>query len=321
MKVRVATMGLAGEAGLFLAFDRGYFKQEGLDVELIPNLTAPDMTAALLSGSIDVGSLALNAPLFNAAPRGVGLRVVAPQTFIPPDDKNGSMLVRMDLIDSGQYRDPKDFKGKSIAIGPVPNLISQLFVEIALDKGGLRPADATFTTLAFPDELAALAAKKLDAGWQIEPLATAAETRGLAREVMWSGQLLPNLDPLLLIESPKFGQDQAEAVNRFVTAHLRGQRDYYAAYRDASGGADARAAVMQSLVEHTSVKDTKTWQELADKGRMQSVEPNGELHVAMFETVQDFFLRQGALSGKIDAASIVDKAPLNYAVQRLGRVS
>jgi hypothetical protein len=54
---------------------------------------------------------------------------------------------------------------------------------------------------------------------------------------------------------------------------------------------------------------------------MQSVEPNGELHVAMFETVQDFFLRQGALSGKIDAASIVDKAPLNYAVQRLGRVS
>ena len=32
--VRLATMGLAGEVGTFLALDRGYFREEGLDVQV-----------------------------------------------------------------------------------------------------------------------------------------------------------------------------------------------------------------------------------------------------------------------------------------------
>jgi len=66
-------------------------------------------------------------------------------------------------------------QGQNIAIGAIPNSSAQLFVENALAKGNLTANDGTFVILGFPNQLAALRSKKIDAGWQLEPLATATE--------------------------------------------------------------------------------------------------------------------------------------------------
>ena len=314
VKVRVATTGAALEAGMFLAQDRGYFQHEELDVQFVPNLTNPDINTGLLSGSLDVGSIAVSASLFNAAERGVSLRAFAPESYLPANDKNGSIVVRKDLIDSGQYHGPADLKGKTIAF-------SQLLVERTLALGGLGPNDVQFVTMSFPDELTALASKKVDAGWEGEPLATVGEEKGIATEVIWAGQLLPNLDAGLLIESPAFAAAHADALDRFAAAQLRGQRDYYALFQKQAGGQNARDETCQTLMKYTSVKDLKTWQDLSAKGRMPSVEPNDQLHLAGLDTLQDFFLRQGVVTTRIDVNSIIDAAPVAYALQQLGRTS
>jgi NitT/TauT family transport system substrate-binding protein len=255
----------------------------------------------------------------NAVSRNVDERIVAPLTYTAPSDKNAAIIIRKDLIDSGRYKTPKDQKGMTIAAGPVPNTSAQYFAEQALGKGGLKAADVQFLNIPFPDELAALGSKKIDAGWEIEPLATAAENQGLAREVLWSGELFPNYDPFLLVSSPKFKQTQREALNRFVAAHLRGQRDYFAGFQKSPPDAALRDATIQSLTKYLAVKDAKVWNELADKGRMHSVDPNGELHTQSLDELQDFFIRVGTLKEKIDISKVIDAGPMQYALQRLGR--
>lgn len=320
VKVRVSSMGLSGEAGTFIALDRGYFKEEGLDVEIVPNLFGTTLLAALVSGDVELGSMALDVSAINAVSRNVDERIVGPLTYTPPGDKNASILIRKDLVDSGKYKEPKDMKGMTIVAGPVPNTSAQCFTEQGLAKGGLKASDVQFVNLGFPDELPALANKKVDAGWEVEPLATAAEDRGFAKEVLWSGDLFPNYDPFLLVSSPKFKQTQPDALNRFVTAHLRGQRDYYAAFVKGQADPSQKASIINSLTAHTSVKDAKVWNELADKGRMHSIEPNGQLHPQGFDQLQDFFMRAGTQKERIDISKVIDRGPMDYALQRLGRL-
>jgi NitT/TauT family transport system substrate-binding protein len=302
-----------------MALDRGYFSQEGLDVQLQSGLAGGAAIAGLLSGSLDLAAIALDASSINAVSRNVQMRIVSPLTYIPPEDKNAAIIVRQDLIDSGRYKGPQDFKGMVIGAGQAPNTSAQLFVELALAKGGLSASDVEFVQLGFPDMLAALASHKIDAAWEIEPLATSAEDRGIAREVMWAGELFPNYDPFLIVESPQFAQSQPEALKRFTAAQLRGQREYYAAFRQNQGGQAAKDAIIQSLTARTLVKDAAVWQELTDKGRMHSVDPNDAFHLQGFDVLQDYFVKAGTLDRKIDISNVIDPAPVEYALQRLGK--
>jgi NitT/TauT family transport system substrate-binding protein len=318
--VRISTLGLSGEAGTFLAVDRGYFKAEGIEVEFVPGLQGTAVLGALLSGDLELGSIALDVSAINAVSRNVDERIVAPLSYIPAGDKNAALLIRQDHIDSGRYREPRDLKGLTIATGSVPKSSAQNFVEQALAKGGLKAEDADLVTMGFPDMLPALANKAIDAAWEVEPLATAAENQGFAREVMWSGDLFPDYDPFLLVVSPQFAQSRPEALNRVITAHLRGQRDYHAAFVKNEGGPEAKTAVIQSLTAYTPIKDARIWQELTDKGRMHSVDPNGELHLQGFQALQDYFVRVGTLQEKIDILKVIDRGPMDYALGRLGRL-
>jgi NitT/TauT family transport system substrate-binding protein len=320
VKVRVRSIGLSGEAGTFIAQDKGYFKQEGLDIEFTTGLGTPETITGLLSGSLDLAAMALDVSLLNAIQRNVDLKILSPQTFTPPGDKNASIIVRKDLVDSGAYKGPQDLKGKNIAIGSADKTSAQLYVEKALAKGGLKASDANLLPLNFPDELAALGGKKVDAGWEVEPLGTAAEGQSLAVEVVWSGELFPNYDPFLIVESPNFAKSQPEALKRFEAAHLRGQRDFYDAFQKGNGDVGAQAPIFDIMAKYTTVKDPKTWQAVTVKGRMQSVDPNDAFHLLGFDELQDYFIRVGTLQTKIDVSKVIDTGPVNYALQRLGKL-
>jgi ABC-type nitrate/sulfonate/bicarbonate transport system substrate-binding protein len=76
VKIRINTAGLFGEAGLFLAYDKGYFKAEGLDVELVTTAStnsSSDTLTELAGGELDLGTMSLSAGLFNALNRGIGI--------------------------------------------------------------------------------------------------------------------------------------------------------------------------------------------------------------------------------------------------------
>ena len=70
-KVVVGTGGSASDAPFYLAQDKGFFKDEGLEVDLIVLDSGAKVIAPLGTGELDVGSGALSVGFWNALIRGV----------------------------------------------------------------------------------------------------------------------------------------------------------------------------------------------------------------------------------------------------------
>jgi NitT/TauT family transport system substrate-binding protein len=313
VSVKYGNLGIAPEAGVYLALDRGYFREEGLDVQLERFTSGAEQTAPLATGQLHFGAGGPDPSLFNAVGRGIQLKLIGHNALVTPGDASAAFVVRQDLIESGAYRAPSDLKGATIAIN-VPKTTSQLYVERVLGKGGLSLNDVTLTQVAFPDMVAALGSKAIDAAWAVEPFVTVSQAQNLARPVMPMAEVYPGAVTMVLMLSPSFAQNQPAAAQGFVTAHLRGQRDYYRAFvkRETS-----REPVIQSLTRYTQLKDPAVYSRLGFHG----VDPNGEINRTTLDEMQDYFVTIGSQERKLDLATIIDTSYVERAVQRLGRLA
>ena len=111
--------GMSGAAvsdgGLLLADEKGYFKEEGLDVEITVLASTPDVYGPLATGQVDIAGTGPNSGFFNAIQRDIPVRIVADKGNVAPGNGFLSLVVRKDLIDSGDFKDLADLKGKTLA--------------------------------------------------------------------------------------------------------------------------------------------------------------------------------------------------------------
>jgi ABC-type nitrate/sulfonate/bicarbonate transport system substrate-binding protein len=113
--------------------------------------------------------------------------------------------------------------------------------------------------------------------------------------------------------SPVFAREQPEAARRFVTAHLRGQRDYYRAY--IKNEID-KTEYNRILSEYTPVHDDALLIRMASS----TVDVNGRMDPKTINELQDYYVRYGTQQQKIDLAKVLDTSYSDYAVQRLGQM-
>src|SRR6478672_11102322 len=74
--VKLASAGIASDIGFFIAHKKGYFRAEGLDVELAQMANAPAMIGPLGMGQLDVGAGTVAASLYNAVAQNIAIRAV-----------------------------------------------------------------------------------------------------------------------------------------------------------------------------------------------------------------------------------------------------
>src|SRR6201982_1190848 len=70
-KVAVGTGGSASDAPFYIAYDKGFFKDEGLNVDLIVLDSGAKVIAPLGSGALDVGSGGLSGGFWHPLGRGI----------------------------------------------------------------------------------------------------------------------------------------------------------------------------------------------------------------------------------------------------------
>ncbi|HEY7061493.1 MAG TPA: ABC transporter substrate-binding protein [Chloroflexota bacterium] len=308
--VKVGGLGIAAEAGIYIAMGKGYFRDEGLDVEFIQFGRGAEQMPALATGELHFGSGAPDPSHFNAVARGIDVKIVGINDLVNQDYNATYLVVRQDLLDSGRYKELRDLKGLNLAVSGT-GTVATIYLERILARGGLSLDDVTFTNIFFPDMMAALANKAVDAAWLTEPFLNAAESQGLGQRTIGMNDVYRGLITQALLLSPVFAREQPEAARRFVTAHLRGQRDYYRAMIRQDGSRDE---VLQILSKHTSIKDP------AENARMgtHGVSLNGEIDEQVLSDMQDYYIRYGTQQQKVDVAQVVDHSYLDYALQRLG---
>src|SRR5215210_6166049 len=153
--VKVASAGIASDIGFFIADKKGYFRDEGLDVQLTQMANSPQMIAPLGMGQLDVGAGTVAAGLYNAVSQNIAIRVVADKGSMRKGYGFSGLMVRKDLVDSGRFKSYKDLKGLKLAVGTFGSANSSAMNE-ALKKGGLTWSDAaSIIALNFPQHIVA----------------------------------------------------------------------------------------------------------------------------------------------------------------------
>jgi NitT/TauT family transport system substrate-binding protein len=116
--VKLASAGIASDVGFFLALKKGYFRDEGLNVEMTQMANAPQMIGPLGMGQLDVGAGTVAASLYNAVAQNIALRAVADKGSMRPGYGFSGLLVRKDLVESGRFKSYADLKGLNSRSAP-----------------------------------------------------------------------------------------------------------------------------------------------------------------------------------------------------------
>jgi ABC-type nitrate/sulfonate/bicarbonate transport system substrate-binding protein len=159
-KLTIAVAPIPMSAPIYVAADRGYFRQEGLDVSIEPYAVGKDALAAVLSGKADLATVA-ETPVMFAVMGGGQLFVIA---TICDSEKDLAIVARKDRGIS----QPADLKGKMI--GVTPGTTADFFLESFFDFHNV-PKKSTKTIPLKPAEmLPALSVGRVDAVATWEPV-------------------------------------------------------------------------------------------------------------------------------------------------------
>ena len=137
----------------WLAKDLGFYKREGLDVEISEFQGTPLAIAAMISGDIDVGNVSTSDVIRMAASKSQPMRAIH-----SPDARLYFLIAARDDIKS-----VNGLQGKTFAVARIGSVDHSLSV-LALKALGVNPASITFIAIGTPSTRAqALAAGRVDA--------------------------------------------------------------------------------------------------------------------------------------------------------------
>ncbi len=161
LKTKVGVLRLSSSAPVFIAQDKGYFKEAGLDVELKFFDAAQPVAVATASGDVDFGATAFTAGLYNLAGKGV-LKVIGGMSR----EKAGYPLIGY-FASNNAYaaglKKPADLAGKRIAVTQVGSSFHYSLGLLA-DKYGFKLSDVKVLPLqSLSNAAAALKGETVDA--------------------------------------------------------------------------------------------------------------------------------------------------------------
>jgi ABC-type nitrate/sulfonate/bicarbonate transport system substrate-binding protein len=311
--VRIGLPQSISDSGVLIARARGYFRDQGLTVEIVPFQSAPDTIPALASGELEAAGGTISTALFNAIERGVGLKMVADKGSSRPGFEYSQIVVRRDLLESGAVREVADLRGRKIGVASLRSGVESLVAQV-LALGGLSVDDVDLTVLGYPEGVVALGNRAIDANSTIEPLLSLGVAQGA------SGTWEPGRSSSAyggvyqagnLVVGPRFAA-QPEQVRRFLVAYLRGVRDY----NDATRKGMNRPEIFAMLAKHLTVKDVALWERMVPTG----LNPDGRIHVETIREDIERWIDLGMLKpeDRIDPNQVIDHTFVDYAVSRLG---
>ena len=156
---------------LTVAERKGYFKDEGLEVEIPDFAGGARALQALVGGSADMVSGAYEHTI-NMAAKKQPIKAVVLQM------KYSSIALVMSKEKAAKYKGPKDLKGWKIGV-TAPGSSTNMFVNNLLAKDGLKPTDVSIVGVGTgAGAVAAMEKGELDAISNLDPVLTQLESTG-----------------------------------------------------------------------------------------------------------------------------------------------
>jgi NitT/TauT family transport system substrate-binding protein len=221
VKVRMSHVPSFVYGGMYVAAEKGYFKERGLDVDLVI-VRGGDTTYQVAGQTIEFSGGSADSAFFNSIKRGLPLITIGSLALTDPSKSSNPLVVRKDLYDAGLTK-IEDLKGKRVA-NLAPGGITEYLLSLALASGGLGPKDVDIVMpMGFAQMAEALGTKAIDAAALAEPFATMTGQRGTAVSLSNRHDLG---EQILVIKTTRdYAKERPDVVTNFLIAFLKGARD------------------------------------------------------------------------------------------------
>ena len=313
LDVPIGISPVMSSAAMFIAKERGYFKEQGINPVINPfKASGAKMVPFFATGQLFVGGGNISAGMYNAIAHDIPIKIVADKGAVSPGHGYLALIVRKDHVDSGRYKDFKDLKGMTLAV-TAKGVSQEIVTEMYLKKAGLSLNDIKLRHLAYSDINIALANKSIDASVQIEPFVAAAVKNDFAVRVAGDDEIYPNQQSAAIMYSPVFMEKYPEQAKGFMVAYVKGLRDY----NDAFEKNIDKNAIINILTKYTRIKDRSVYLDVVPVG----LHPDGRVNVNSLQNDADWYFKRQYIKKKVDINTIVDLSYVEHAVKILGPYS
>ncbi len=300
-KASIALLRLSSSGPIFIALEKGWFKEAGLDLSTKDFQAAAQVPLAVVSGDADLGVTAFTAGFYNLAAKG-GLKVVAAQSAEKPGYQLNVIAVTNAAWDAG-VRSVKDLAGKRVAITTVGSSV-HYSLEIVARKHSVDTKTITIVALqSIPNMVAAFKGGQVDAA--VYPITTfrRVESEGSGKPIAYVGDEVP-WQLGAVFTSPKTIAERRPLVEKFLVGYRRAAAAYHEAFGKRENGKLVPGANYAEMIAILSGA-LKQPPELVASG-LPYIDPEGRLDVGDIYKQVQFWQGQGQVGRDADPKTFVD---------------
>jgi NitT/TauT family transport system substrate-binding protein len=285
-KVKLAVLPVADVAPLYLGIEKGFFREQNLEIETRFAQGGAAIVPSVLSNEVQFG-FGNNVSLMIARARKLPLRIVTEgvQGAGSRKEAANALLVAKD----SDIESIEDLAGRTFAVSTLQNL-GEVTIRRTLDKHGVDTKGIEFLEIAFPEMNAAVASGRADVAWQAEPFITMGEQSGMRSLTDPMLETAPNLSIATYFGADPYLDANPEVAAAFARA-MEKSLAYAAAHPD-----EARAIIPT----YSSLKGPVL-------ERVQLANWSPELNVASIRTTYELAREQGVIDKDLDVDEILPR--------------
>ena len=303
-KITVGALRFTSHSPSFIAFERGYFADEGLDVEFKFFQAAAPMAVAIASGDVDFGVTAITGGLMNLAGKNA-VKVVGGALHEEKGVDGSAIVVSMKAYGAG-LDSPAKLGGNSFAITQAGSSFHYMAAQIAKKEGIDMKTIKLVPLHKVGAIIGALKSGQVDA-WAIVPHIAKALAKGKKVKIIgWINDYAPDYQVTTVTTSAKNASENKSLVKRFLKAFSKGGADFNAALVDKTAG-DAEAEKIVRLI-HKYVYASRPYEKAAPSIRngAMRISKDAELDVTSVKAQMDWFQSEKLVKGNISIDQLVD---------------
>jgi NitT/TauT family transport system substrate-binding protein len=309
----VLTLGIVAAVGypFYIGIERGYYREQGIDLQIELVRTGTDMVPMIAQGQLDISQQAVSPATFNALLRGVAMKAIVDASHSDPGQRSHAAMVRTELWESGAVRTMSDLVGRRVGSG-TPPVGPSIAVDRALRRAGHRIQEFDLVQLSQPDMPAALNNGSIDGAVVFEPAISA--TLGLNAGVVvgWLADEYPGQAIAVQVIGTSL-IDRPDLARRFTLGYVRGARDYTDTIKHKVGVEE-----MAALLTPYNGLDVGLNADLLRRHGLTSIDPDGRINKESMAYDLGWYIETGQVERTVDLDKFVDMQYADWAVAQLG---
>ena len=300
-KIVVGALRFTSHSASFVAAERAYFQEAGLDVELRFFEAAQPMAVAIASGDVDYAVTAISGGLISLADKGA-IKVIGGAVSEEPGI-DGQKILASDAAFQAGLTSPAGLDGKKFGISTAGSSFHYMGSKVAEAEG----INMSFTPLQKVGAIiGALKSGQIDA-WSIVPhIAKPLAGSGAVHIIGNVSDYLPNYQVTTVFTSATNANDERQQTSDFLKAFSMGASDYNSAMIDKSGGEDGVNEMVDLIHKYvyTDLERAKAAPSIIN-GTMR-INEGARMNIASVQNQLSWFQSEGLIDGDITLDTFVD---------------